>query len=164
MKTLFVALVALLLSTVARAQVPQYPNEATRYLNGTAGWTIPSLVSNAATVGTFAVGGGFTRSFATLTAASEATNFGIDLATGNAGFIQVANHVAITGLTNNAAGAVFTLLLVNTSGTNFNFTVPATSFGSGVPAIVTNGAAAIVSIYGTGATTNAIYWYTPAIK
>lgn len=130
----------------ARAQVPEYPNDAGKYLSGAGTWVLRNVLS-----------------LATLAPASAGTNYGIDLTSSSGGLILMTNHVTITGLTNNAAGATYQLLIVNVSGSDFVLRTPSTAFTSMIsvsdsPMTVSNQVAAIVEIAGYGSnTTNALY-------
>jgi hypothetical protein len=148
----------------ASAQFAQFPDNISCFLAGNNTWRIPSLVSNTT------MSGSLVRTVATL-APSAATNFGIDFSASPAGFIQATNHVAITGLTNNAAGAAYQLLIVNSSGSDLNITAPSTAYKSGYaavadfPVVLTNGTAAFVDIFGYGtASSNALYRFTRFVK
>jgi len=157
--TFFLSLVAL----CATAQIPEYPNDAGKFLTGTATWSVPSISSNATAYGRAVLS-------TTTLAPTAATNFLVDFAASPAGFIQATNHVAITGVTNNIAGATYRLLILNASGSGVNLTVPSTAFQSAdviqsTPTVITNGTGAIIDIVGYGTdSTNTTYRFRRLVK
>jgi len=162
MKT-FTILCLSLLTLCVTAQVPEFPNDAGKFLTGAATWSVPSISSNETAYGRSVLS-------TTTLAPTAATNFLVDFAASPAGFIQATNHVAITGVTNNIAGATYRLLILNASGSGVNLTVPATAFQSAdvtanTPTVLTNGTGAILDIVGYGTdSSNTTYRFRRLVK